>query len=713
MEKLKEQSPLYQIIETINTLLEIIPSSIDSFKNGVEYKETKTILEFQKEIFKVKVSGIYRISMLANGNVVIKGNNGKRYDLNANNKEIDGILLLAGDMLNFESTGMQITDVIKIELTSSILDYVTKNADELRKAIELYKPLNYEKLNPEQIEALRGEPFRYNDFTPTQLNDLKGKSAYQVWLDNGNKGTEKDFLISLKGRDGSINFDNLTPAQKAEITPDLSPYAKKEEAKIEQGAGILIEGRTISIDSNTLNHNNEMWANNNIFSANGFIPKSKIQAITKRDVGLGSVYNYSLATQSEAESGTTNNKYMTPYRTTQHFNKYFLQNFTQSFTQNFKSNLVNNLTTGGTDKALTAEQGKILFQNVDSGKNKIANAIIDKGQSGVSKDSTFDELASKISSIQNGYGKGSVLPLDNLEEVFSNPIKGWEFTGHSQYIKDIHFADDSLYSVDTYTSLYKINASTGRRVWVANPADQRMMAISDNGDYVYVLHYLEGLIKISKSLGTVVTTFNGGFDPFISNTFIAVNNYFYVANYDNELIKLGEGVSRLTWKYASHTKRISCLTSDGGNNIFTGGEDSRITKINANTGIKVWEIFGFQNGVYDISYGDGFLYASDQGGKVYKIDAQTSKKSWEVSFTGKTPIKVKYKDKKLYIGLSGSKLLKLDPNTGEVLWEENLTGEWVRALDAGGNRIFLSTSDSSNKILSYSGGEKTGYKILS
>lgn len=29
-----------------------------------------------------------------------------------------------------------------------------------------------------------------------------GKSAYELWLENGNKGTIEDFLNSLRGRDG-------------------------------------------------------------------------------------------------------------------------------------------------------------------------------------------------------------------------------------------------------------------------------------------------------------------------------------------------------------------------------------------------------------------------------------------------------------------------------------------------------------------------------
>jgi hypothetical protein len=49
-----------------------------------------------------------------------------------------------------------------------------------------------------------------------------GKSAYQVWLDAGNTGTEADYLASLKGATG--------PAGKDGTTPDLTPYLKSTDA---------------------------------------------------------------------------------------------------------------------------------------------------------------------------------------------------------------------------------------------------------------------------------------------------------------------------------------------------------------------------------------------------------------------------------------------------------------------------------------------------
>lgn len=44
-----------------------------------------------------------------------------------------------------------------------------------------------------------------------------GKSAYQIWLDEGNVGTEQDFLASLKGADGTMTFEDLTEEQKESL----------------------------------------------------------------------------------------------------------------------------------------------------------------------------------------------------------------------------------------------------------------------------------------------------------------------------------------------------------------------------------------------------------------------------------------------------------------------------------------------------------------
>ena len=36
-----------------------------------------------------------------------------------------------------------------------------------------------------------------------------GKSAYEIWLEQGNSGTEQDFLASLKGADAVIDLTKI------------------------------------------------------------------------------------------------------------------------------------------------------------------------------------------------------------------------------------------------------------------------------------------------------------------------------------------------------------------------------------------------------------------------------------------------------------------------------------------------------------------------
>ena len=54
----------------------------------------------------------------------------------------------------------------------------------------------------------------------TGADGADGKSAYEIWLDQGNTGTEQEFLNSLKGADGTMTFADLTDEQKASLKGD-------------------------------------------------------------------------------------------------------------------------------------------------------------------------------------------------------------------------------------------------------------------------------------------------------------------------------------------------------------------------------------------------------------------------------------------------------------------------------------------------------------
>nr|WLJ26159.1 MAG: protein of unknown function DUF285 [Firmicutes phage HS17] len=68
-----------------------------------------------------------------------------------------------------------------------------------------------------------------------------------------------------------------------------------------------------------------------------------------------------------------------------------------------KTEIINDLITGGIAKALSAEQGKVLFQYANEGKEKIANALIGKGVRNVSKDSSFSDLAKGVDKAASNY----------------------------------------------------------------------------------------------------------------------------------------------------------------------------------------------------------------------------------------------------------------------------------------------------------------------
>lgn len=63
-----------------------------------------------------------------------------------------------------------------------------------------------------------------------------GKSAYQIWLDNGHTGTETDFLNSLKGKDGTdvdlSGYATTEAVQKAQSTADNAYKYSQNEASL-------------------------------------------------------------------------------------------------------------------------------------------------------------------------------------------------------------------------------------------------------------------------------------------------------------------------------------------------------------------------------------------------------------------------------------------------------------------------------------------------
>jgi len=99
-------------------------------------------------------------------------------------------------------------------------------------------------------EASEGSEFTV---TSEMAVAVKGKSAYQVWLDAGNTGTVEDYLADIKG--DPFIYDDLTPEQKAELKGEKGDPGAVEEAfedgKIygrKDGAWVEIVGASGEVD---------------------------------------------------------------------------------------------------------------------------------------------------------------------------------------------------------------------------------------------------------------------------------------------------------------------------------------------------------------------------------------------------------------------------------------------------------------------------------
>ena len=329
-----------------------------------------------------------------------------------------------------------------------------------------------------------------------------------------------------------------------------------------------------------------------------------------------------------------------------------------------KSDIVNDLTTGGVDKALSAEQGKTLFTYADNGKKSIADAIVGKGVDATKSDD-FNTLADKISKIKTGYGVGDVLPEESVQvvKVRDDSKVKWGRWSSNNFYKYLH-----CIAVDKHNRIY---ARTDDR----------------------------SIVKLDTDFNNVVQEYkNYGADLIDS---IAINA-------DGKILYSEKGTHQVRSLYLSTSNMSSSFLSLSGTNqcvnkivigsdscVYTGENNDTVRKVSAG-GKTIWEkklIDARQNTadhtlVDAIAIGrDGSVYSGHCGGYVFKTSS-TGDKVWQYKLDA-SYVKAVGVDDTGYVYVGGysetagagdnGKIIKLSP-TGGKIWEKPLYDKYVSCL---------------------------------
>ncbi len=307
----------------------------------------------------------------------------------------------------------------------------------------------------------------------------------EVTFNDGNK------TIIKKGVDGTVAFDKLTESQRAELLDVFEPKRFSEIAKPIVGGLPMAD----TIDN---------WRK---------IPAGYYYVSTKQIDGQPSNYGIMRVINALSE--------FTIIWETMPIGSVFRKsgNYT-NFSGWVKINnnditVVNNLTTGGTDKALSAEQGK-----------EINTALAD--------------LANKVASIKPGYGVGDFIQLGNLKAVVEGellPVKDWEFTGHTDFINSV--------ALDGQGNVY------------SGSNDKKVMKISPSGSKIW--------------------EFTGHMDV-INSVAVDGQGNVYSGGSDNKVMKISPSGTKI-WEFTGHTNWVSSLAVDGQGNVYSGSYDQKVMKI--------------------------------------------------------------------------------------------------------------------------------------
>lgn len=311
-----------------------------------------------------------------------------------------------------------------------------------------------------------------------------------------------------------------------------------------------------------------------------------------------------------------------------------------------KTDIVNDLTTGGVDKALSAEQGKTLFTYADNGKKSIADAIIGKGVN-ATKNDDFSTLADKISKIKTGYGVGEEVSVEEVKTFhpYENESDAKFIQRKLKYVDGYGVekcGEPSALVVDSFgcpfvatSSGEVVSHSIYLREKYSTCRNRQIRAISirPDGD-LYMTYdkdstiYLSAIgVDVKRHIDRMdVTRWVESLDVEPINVLTAKYYYLYCGA-GNKVIEIDNSFNK-TWEFTLHTAQVNAVAVGKDWNVYSGGADKKVFKISGK-GEKIWEFTLHTAAVNAVAVdNDGYVYSGGADCKIYKISPD-GKKVWE------------------------------------------------------------------------------------
>ena len=362
----------------------------------------------------------------------------------------------------------------------------------------------------------------------------------------------------------------------------------------------------------------------------------------------------------------------------------------------FKTELVNDLTTGGVDKALSAEQGKVLFQSVDKGKDLIAKALVDKNVQ-ASKDESFGDLANKIKDIRasgGGYGVGDIIEPEKIEPMTREHYRYKVKIGIESYDGCIYFNRYGNAYINDSLGIVKYSKSGNEAICeyydVGNISSWRIRFGSDDSVYIttnsltckydyrgvkvwdYGVSQLHELLKIDYKGNAYIQDSDNTITKISINGEIlwklkgyekcSVDSLGNIYAIHNNTLKKFDTDSKLIWDNKLEGCK-SLIAIDSDNNIYVN-KDGKITKINGDGNV-IWESEVYNSAIIAYTGHDGYLYFLRRvRGRVKSLIkySKDGAKLWEIA--GQCRV-----DKDSCVYATNNNVLEKYSKDGAKLWE--------------------------------------------